>query len=275
MRIAFLVNRDIESLVALNLLLPGLARHELSVFVSDRVGNPQSAKPAAMLGQLAFVEQDLWNRVVFPHLDAAPGEARLLSFEGIRRRMQIPVRPLGSARTPEALGALAATGAELFVSIRFGKILGAEAIGIPRLGVLNLHSGILPDYRGVLATFRALMNGDSKIGCTLHRIDSPGIDTGPVIEISTAEARPDRSLFWHVLALYPLGAAMIQRAVDLLAAGKDVPGTPQPAGRGAYFSFPTDEDLVRFTAAGWRLFDRSDLDELLGAFGVPDAPQDA
>ena len=271
MRIAFLVNRDIESVVALNLLLLDLARHELFVFVSDRVGGSTTAKSAAMLGQLGFIEQDLWNRVVFPSVEAAPRNARLLSFDGVHRRLGVPVRPIASARTPEALDALAATGAELFISIRFGKILGAEAIGIPRRGVLNLHSGILPTYRGVLATFRALMAGDSKIGCTLHRIDSPAIDTGPIMEIATTDVNPDRSLFWHILSLYPLGTAMIKRAVDRIDTGDDVYGTPQKAGEGSYFSFPTDEDLVRFTAKGWRLFDRSDLEELLDGFGVPGA----
>ena len=43
MRIAFLVNRDIESVLALNMLLPGLSKHELSVFVSQQVGSAKSA----------------------------------------------------------------------------------------------------------------------------------------------------------------------------------------------------------------------------------------
>jgi len=271
MRIAFLVNRDIESVYALNLLLPGLARHELFVFVSERVGSPAKAPPAPLLGQLGFIEQDLWNRIVFPLLEAAPVEARWHSFEALEHRLGIPVLPLASARTPEALRALSAPGADLFVSIRFGRILGAEAIALPRLGVLNLHSGILPDYRGVLATFRALMNGDTEIGCTLHRIDSPAIDTGPIIEIVRRTVNPERSLFWHILSLYPVGAEMIRRAIDRIDAGAEPTAVPRRSGEGAYFSFPTDEDLARFTAAGWRLFDRDDLDDLLLGFGVTEA----
>ncbi len=270
MRIALLVNRDIESVLALNLLLPRLAAHEVSVFVSGQVGGPKGPKPAAMLGQLGFVEQDLWNRVVFPALDANVRPARYQSLNGLQRRFGFKIMSLASARTPEALEALAVPGADLFVSIRFGKILGAEAIALPRLGVINLHSGILPSYRGVLASFRALMNGDSKIGCTLHRIDQPSIDTGPVIEIGTLEVDRSRSLFWHILSLYPIGAAMVARAIANIAAGETLPGKPQRADDGAYFSFPTDEDLVAFTASGWRLFDRSDVNDLLGQFGVGD-----
>ena len=164
MRIAFLLNRDVESCLALNLLAPALARHQLSVFLSERVGGSAPAKdaprPAAVLGQLGFVEQDLWNRVAFPRLDALADTGGFRSFEGLGRRMGFPVRAVASARTPEGLAALAAADADVFVSIRFGRILGEEAIRLPRRGVLNLHSGILPDYRGVLATFRALANGD-------------------------------------------------------------------------------------------------------------------
>src|SRR3954466_12772915 len=133
MRIAFLVNRDIESVLALNLLLPGLTAHEVSVFVSGQVCGSTGAKPAAMLGQLGFVEQDLWNHVVFPALDANPRPAGYQSLNGLQRRFGFKSVSLASARTPEALDALAAPGAELFVSIRFGKILGAEAIALPRL----------------------------------------------------------------------------------------------------------------------------------------------
>lgn len=273
MRIAFLVNRDVESCLALNLLLPALREHALSVFLSERVGGAAPAgaaanpAPAAMLGQLGFIEQDLWNRVVFPRLDAAPDAGGFLSFDGLGRRLGVPVRPLASARTPEGLAALAAVQADLFVSIRFGRILGDEAIRLPRLGVLNLHSGLLPAYRGVLATFRGLMNGDRRIGCTLHRIDEPSIDTGPVLGIREVAVDPSRSLLWHILALYPPGAEMILEAIARLAAGEALRGQPQPAG-GAYFSFPVDEDLVRFTAAGWRLFDRADVAALLARFGL-------
>src|SRR4029450_8052707 len=92
--------------------------------------------------------------------------------------------------------------ADLFISIRFGLILGTEGLGFPPRGVLNLHSGLLPRYRGVLATFRALLNGDTEIGCTLHWIDSPGIDVGPIVETARTAGAKENSLLWHSLSLY-------------------------------------------------------------------------
>ena len=69
--------------------------------------------------------------------------------------------------------------------------------------------GVLPQYRRVLPTFRALMNGDSTIGCTLHRIDSPQIASGEVLAIARRKVRPDHSLLRQVASLYPLGAELI------------------------------------------------------------------
>jgi methionyl-tRNA formyltransferase len=82
---------------------------------------------------------------------------------------------------------------------------------------------------------------------------------------------PARSLLWHILSLYPIGAEMIRRAIERIDAGDEPSVVSQRAGDGAYFTFPTTEDLVRFTAAGWRLFDRGDLEDLLQGFGVTEA----
>lgn len=69
-----------------------------------------------------------------------------------------------------------------------------------RLGIINLHGGLSPRYRGSDCTFWALYNGEpDRVGCTLHFID-PGIDTGNLIahicpEVS--EGDDESTLFWR------------------------------------------------------------------------------
>jgi methionyl-tRNA formyltransferase len=267
MRIVFLVNRDIESNLALNLLMPEIHQSTVGIFLSERVGASRTAA-ARMLGQLAFIEQDLFNDLVFPLMDqTCQGDGRFVDFEELQRRFDIPVQTLATLKDPPALQKLQDMRADLFVSIRFGKILGSEALGLPLRGVLNLHSGLLPQYRGVLATFRALLNGDVEIGCTLHWIDSPGIDIGAIVETAQMPVAKEHSLLWHILSLYRPGARLIMDAIRRLERGEPVIGTPQAASAGAYYSFPTEDDLIRFTALGWRLFDREDICELLESYG--------
>ena len=267
MRIVFLVNRDIESNYILNLLLPELHRHTVGIFLSERVGT-SSVVRAQMLGQLAFIEQDLFRELVFPLIERiSPGNGRYAGFDELSRRFGIPLQVLLTLKDPAALQQLLDTRADLFISIRFGLILDARVLGIPPRGILNLHSGLLPQYRGVLATFRALLNGDDEIGCTLHWIDSPSIDKGDVIDRARRPVVKDRSLFWHVLSLYPLGADLIMSAIRRLESGESVVGEPQDETAGAYYSFPSEDDLKRFTAQGWRLFDRGDIWEILEPYG--------
>jgi methionyl-tRNA formyltransferase len=266
LRIAFLLNRDVESNYAFNLLLPDLRNHTISVFLSERVGGARDSTAAA-LGQLAFIEQDLFNDLVFPRLDSESDDrGRFLSFHEFERRAGIPVQSLATARNAADVERLRRANADLFVSIRFGRILGQEALSLPRLGVLNLHSGLLPQYRGVLATFRALLNGDPEIGCTLHWIDSPGIDVGPIIETARIRVRRERSLFWHVLSLYGPGTRLILNALNQIDSGETVTGTSQEEAAGTYYSIPNEEEMILFLARGWRLFDREDVLELLSRY---------
>lgn len=51
---------------------------------------------------------------------------------------------------------------DLFISIRFGKIFKDEIIQVPKFGLINLHSTILPDYRGIMGTLHAIKDKNKK-----------------------------------------------------------------------------------------------------------------
>jgi methionyl-tRNA formyltransferase len=69
-----------------------------------------------------------------------------------------------------------------------------------RLGIINLHGGLSPHYRGSDCTFWALLNGEpDQVGCTLHFIDR-GIDTGNLIAHvcpEVTENDDEYTLFWR------------------------------------------------------------------------------
>ncbi len=78
-----------------------------------------------------------------------------------------------------------------------GKLLERK-----RLGIINLHGGLSPHYRGADCTFWALYNREpDKVGCTLHFIDA-GIDTGGLIAHVCPEVREsddELTLFWRAV----------------------------------------------------------------------------
>src|SRR5262245_51712938 len=105
MRIALLVNRDIESNLALNLLLPELHQNAVGIFVSERVG-ARTGLPR-MLGQLAFIEQDLFNDVAFPLAEqSTPIGGRFVGFGEMERRFGVPVQALASLKDQAGLQSL-------------------------------------------------------------------------------------------------------------------------------------------------------------------------
>lgn len=80
------------------------------------------------------------------------------------------------------------------------SLIRPPLLGRGRFGMLNLHGGLSPEYRGADCAFWALYNGEpEKVGCTLHFIDA-GIDTGKLIAHICPEVREgdgDLTLFWR------------------------------------------------------------------------------
>ena len=259
MNIALFLNRDIYCSVVLNHLVAGLAEHQTSVFYSDKVGR---APAVEALDVLRLIEQDIPNEHVFPFIGSdASGE--LLTPQLIERQYRIPCETMNAPNDPIALDRLRVLELDLVVSIRYGRIFEADFLRVPRLGVLNLHSGILPDFRGVMASFHALAADAREIGCTLHAIDDPTIDTGPIVDEWRRPVDPAQSYFGHVLSLYEPGARMVLESIARLASGEELASAPQPRDAGAYFSFPGDDDVARFEQNGYRLFHASEYRDLL------------
>lgn len=82
------------------------------------------------------------------------------------------------------------------------SLIKGPLLGMGRLGIVNLHGGLSPEYRGADCTFWALYNGEpEKVGCTIHYIDN-GIDTGKLIAHVSPAVMPDDSeltLFWRAV----------------------------------------------------------------------------
>lgn len=72
------------------------------------------------------------------------------------------------------------SGCNLGICAGFMEIIKKEIFEIPELGILNLHCGKLPEYKGRAPISRAIINGDEHIIMTLHRIDE-GVDSGDIL----------------------------------------------------------------------------------------------
>ena len=192
MKIILFLNNDIHSATSLNLLLPTLKNHELKIILSKKVGNTDNL-PAQLI-EMKSHEQ----------------------FE-IAEKFQIKTHSYKNVNSPEALNDFLEFAPDLIISIRFGQIFKQTLINIPKLGVLNLHSGILPNYRGVMASFWAVLNGEKKLGTTLHYINDATIDTGEIIEFSKTNIDWNSSLLLNINNLYQDGCDLILQALGKIS----------------------------------------------------------
>lgn len=111
----------------------------------------------------------------------------------VRRAVEargIPVLDQPRQADGSFLSALRAFAPDLALVWSYPLILREEVLALPRLGCLNLHMGMLPEYRGPNALQWAIVNGESHTGVTLHYMDA-GIDTGPMLARARVPIGPD------------------------------------------------------------------------------------
>ncbi len=89
-------------------------------------------------------------------------------------------QPARIKKDAETLAHLQALNADAFVVIAYGQILSQEILDMPRLGCVNAHGSILPQYRGAAPIQWCLYKGEYETGVTTMLMDA-GMDTGPML----------------------------------------------------------------------------------------------
>jgi len=101
--------------------------------------------------------------------------------KGVAVANQIPVwQPQRIKKDLEVLELLRAARADAFVVVAYGQILSQEILDMPRLGCINGHGSLLPQYRGAAPIQWCLYHGKAETGITTMLMDA-GMDTGAML----------------------------------------------------------------------------------------------
>ena len=264
-RIVVCTKQDIEGALILNRIVPRLAGHQVMVLLSDKTRTPEVNVPE--LSILKYLERDLPINTLFPLVDALGPDTtgKKLTFNGLSRRYGISFHVTHDVNSDETMAVIGDFAPDIMVSVRFSSVFKAPVMAIPRLGVFNIHPGALPQYAGLFPSFRAMVNGETKIGCSLHRVDAR-IDAGPLLGIGWTDMIPERGLLWHVFKSYNAGLDMFVDVLPDLIAGRSVAETPQDETLRAYRSMPTPEQIRLFVQRGFHWFDPLTYSEAVADF---------
>ena len=89
-------------------------------------------------------------------------------------------QPKRIKKDQEVLDKLQATNADAFVVVAYGQILSPEILAMPKLGCINVHGSLLPQYRGAAPIQWSICHGDTTTGITTMLMDK-GMDTGDML----------------------------------------------------------------------------------------------
>ena len=140
---------------------------------------------------------------------------------------------------------------DLLVSILGNQIFKKPLLELAPKGCINLHTSLLPKYRGLMPSFWVLKNNEKNTGVSVFYVDE-GIDSGPIIIQQKVEIanRTQQQLIKHTKQI---GMECILRAIDLIN-DNDVRLIVNNPMDKTYFSFPTKDDVRIFKQLGKRFF---------------------
>lgn len=123
-------------------------------------------------------------------------------------------------RIKKSVDELKAIDADIFITAAYGQILSQEIIDLPRYGIVNVHTSLLPRYRGSSPIQSAILNGDKVTGVTIMQTDV-GMDTGDII-LSQSVTIGDKTAGELTEELIEVGASLLAEALDKIEAGTAV-----------------------------------------------------
>jgi len=145
---------------------------------------------------------------------------------------EIPVFQPAKMRDGEALGYLRELDPELIVVAAYGKILPSEILDYPARGCINVHSSLLPKYRGAAPINWAILNGETVTGVTIMHM-APALDAGDIISQASTPIGADETAPTLTARLAELGAELLVSAVEAIGAGTAA-RTPQDEAGSTY-----------------------------------------
>ena len=141
-------------------------------------GTPELA--ATILQKL--VDADLYTiACVYTQPDKPAGRGRKLHKSAVKELAELKHLPLQQPARPEDIDRDSALAdADILVVAAYGMLLPESILNRPRLGCINVHTSLLPRWRGAAPIQRAIQAGDTETGITVMQMDI-GLDTGNIL----------------------------------------------------------------------------------------------
>lgn len=181
------------------------------------MGTPEFAIPS-----LKVVAKNTDLRAIFTKEDKVNARGNKIIFSPVKQfgiDNEIEVIQPKKVKDEKIIKKIKEINPDLIVVVAYGKILPKEIMDIPKYGIINVHSSLLPKYRGASPIHSAILNGDTESGVSIMYIEE-GLDSGDVILQESCDILENDTLGTLHDKLKDLGAIGLEKALKLIETGK-------------------------------------------------------
>ena len=125
-------------------------------------------------------------------------------------------QPLSIRKDTELQNRLKSYEADYFITIAFGQILSQEVLDIPKIGTINLHASLLPEYRGANPIARAISDGKKYTGVTTM-LTSIGVDEGDILLTEKIDISDDMTTLDLAIKVSDIASEILYKSMQGLA----------------------------------------------------------
>lgn len=178
-------------------------------------------------------------------------KVRRRSIAAAAHRERVALLATNSVNDSDYIRRLREIRPDIIISVAAPEIFRDEIIAVARLGCLNIHSGRLPKYRGMMPTFWQMLSGEPQATVTVHELVRE-LDAGDVLGTLEYPVLESDSLDRVMIETKREGARLMIDVLRQIRAGQARP-KPLNMADASYFSFPSREKVEEFRRRGHRL----------------------
>lgn len=175
------------------------------------MGTPNFAVPSLQ----ALIDEGYEIQLVVTQPNRPSGRGRVMTEPPVKElalKKGIQVIQPEHIRDKGFSGRLNVLNPDVIVVVAYGRILPDNILEIPRYGCINVHSSLLPAYRGAAPINWAIINNENKTGVTTMMMDS-GLDTGPILLSGTLDIGADETALELTERLSVLGGELLKETL--------------------------------------------------------------
>lgn len=203
------------------------------------MGTPEFACPTLQ----ALIDRGERILAVVTQPDRPKGRGQKMAPPPVKElalRHGLPVLQPHRVRDHAFVDSIRALAPDLMVVVAFGQILPKSLLEVPPRGCVNVHSSLLPRYRGAAPMNWCIVNGETETGVTTMLMDA-GLDTGPILLARSTAIDENEDIVSLHDRMATMGAELLTETLDLLLDDKIRP-LPQEDGLSSYAPLLRKED---------------------------------